>query len=98
MSLKKINGANAYFVSYTDTKEHTSWTVSLLIFSQILLRISETTKRANIVALLINRAGVAGAFLQTALSLIHSLINSVRDPFPPNLQNIKTPRPLELDS
>ena len=26
----------------------------------------------------------------------HSLINTVSDPFPPNLQNIITPKPLEL--
>ena len=45
-----------------------------------------------------NRPGVAGAVLQTASSFIHSLINSVNDPFPPNLQGIKNPKPLELRS
>ena len=31
------------------------------------------------------RPGVAGAALQTALSLIHQLINFLSHPFPPNL-------------
>ena len=42
----------------------------------------------------INRPGVAGAVLQTPLSNIQSL----SDPFPPNLQNIITPKTLELGS
>ena len=47
--------------------------------------------------LIINRPCEAGA-VQTALSLIHSLIQSVHEPFPPDLQNILTPKPLELES
>ena len=42
---------------------------------------------------LINRPGVAGAVLQTA----SSLIKSVMHPFPPNLQDIINPKPLELE-
>ena len=42
--------------------------------------------------------GVAGAVLQTVLSFINYLIHSVRQPFPPDLQNIITPKPLELES
>ena len=38
------------------------------------------------------RPGVAGAFLQTHLLLIKLLINSLTDPFPPNLQEIITPK------
>ena len=34
-----------------------------------------------------NRPGVAGAVLQTPLSLIHSIIHKVTRPFPSNLQN-----------
>ena len=45
-----------------------------------------------------NRPGVAGAALQTPLTFIHTLIDSVTDPFPPNLQAIITPKPLELGS
>ena len=41
-----------------------------------------------------NRPGVAGAVLHTALLLIHS----VTAPFPPNLQDIINPQPLELGS
>ena len=41
-----------------------------------------------------NRPGVAGAVLQTASSLIHS----VGQPFPPNLQNIINHKPEELGS
>ena len=44
----------------------------------------------------VNRPGVAGAVLQTPSSLINSLIDSLTDPFPQNLQNIITPEPLEL--
>ena len=43
-----------------------------------------------------NRPGVAKAVLKTPSSLIHSFINSVSHPFPPNLQNIITPKPSEL--
>ena len=39
-----------------------------------------------------NRPGVAGAVLQTP----SSFINSVSSPFPPNLQDITNPMPLEL--
>ena len=42
---------------------------------------------------LIKRTSVAGAVLQTPLFLIHSFIESVSDPFPPNLQNIISPKP-----
>ena len=35
-----------------------------------------------------NRPGVAGAVLYTASSFIDSLINSVREPFPPDLHDI----------
>ena len=42
-----------------------------------------------------NRLGADGALLQTAsLFLSHSFT----DPFPPDLQNIITPKPLELES
>ena len=41
---------------------------------------------------LFNRPGVAGAFLQTP----PSLTDWVSDPFPSNLQNTITPKPLEL--
>ena len=40
-----------------------------------------------------NRPSVAGAVQQTPSLLIHSLIESVNNPFPPNLQNIITPKP-----
>ena len=43
---------------------------------------------------LVNRPGVAGAVLQ---NLRHSLINSESQPFAPDLQNIITPKPLELE-
>ena len=45
----------------------------------------------NIITILhiVNKPGVAAAVLQTPLSLIES----VSDPFPPNLQNIITPKP-----
>ena len=46
----------------------------------------------------IHRPGVTAAVLQTALSIIHSLINWVRNPLPPNLQNIITLKPLEPTS
>ena len=42
-----------------------------------------------------NRPGVAGAALQTPLSLINWL-TLIESPFPPNLQNIINPKPLEL--
>ena len=41
----------------------------------------------------INRPGVAWVVLQTPLSLI----KSVTDAFPPNLQNIITPKPLKIE-
>ena len=41
-----------------------------------------------------NRPAVAGAVLKTPPSLIKSL----SDPFPPDLQNIISPKPLELGS
>ena len=47
---------------------------------------------------IINRPGVAGAVLQSPLLLIHSFNNWFSDPFPPNLQNIRTPKPEELGS
>ena len=37
---------------------------------------------------IVNRPGVAGAVLHTASSLINSFINSVSEPFPPDLHNI----------
>ena len=41
-----------------------------------------------------NRPGVAGAVLQSPSSLIiNSLIDSLTDAFPPDLQNISTPKP-----
>ena len=43
---------------------------------------------------LFNRPGVAGAVLQTA----SSFIDSVSEPFPPDIHNIINPKPLELDS
>ena len=46
----------------------------------------------------INRPGVAGAVLQTASSLINSLIKWVTEPFPPDIHNIIKPKPLELES
>ena len=39
--------------------------------------------------------GVAGAVLQTPLSLIHSFIHSFADPFPPNLQNTRRGSPVD---
>ena len=47
---------------------------------------------------LVKKPGVAGATLQTALSLIHQLIHSFSHLFPPNLQNIITPKPIKLES
>ena len=47
---------------------------------------------------IINRPGVAGTFLHTALGFIHSFIHSLSHPFPPNLQDIINPKPLELGS
>ena len=44
--------------------------------------------------ILFNRPGVAGAVLQTALSLNESVSYS----FPPNLQEIISPEQLELES
>ena len=44
--------------------------------------------------IIINRPGAAGAVLQTPLSLI----KSVRDPFPPDIQQTFLPNPLELGS
>ena len=43
--------------------------------------------------MIFNRRGVAGAVLQSPASLIDSLIHSFSNPFPPNLQNIITPKP-----
>ena len=43
-----------------------------------------------------NRPGLAGAVLQSTSWLIHSLIQSVREPFPPNHQNIINQKPEEL--
>ena len=40
----------------------------------------------------INRPSVAGAVLQSPSLLIHSFINSVSHPFPPNLHNINNPK------
>ena len=45
---------------------------------------------------MITRPGVARAVLQTPMSCIHSLSQSVSHPFPANLQNIITQKPLEL--
>ena len=45
---------------------------------------------------LFNRPCVAGAVLQSASWFIDSLIQSVIQPFPPNLQNIINPKPEEL--
>ena len=42
---------------------------------------------------IINRPCVAGVVLQTP----PSLIKSVTDAFPPNLQNIITPKPLKIE-
>ena len=50
----------------------------------------------SIISYLFTRTGVAGAALQTASSLIHSLIQSVSDPFPPNLQDTFNTKPYEL--
>ena len=46
----------------------------------------------------INRPSVGGAVLQTPSLLIKSVSQSVTDAFPPDLQNIITPKPLELES
>ena len=51
-----------------------------------------------IVYYIVNRPGVAGAVLQTALSFIDSFIHSFSEPFPPDIHNIINPKPLELDS
>ena len=45
-----------------------------------------------------NRPIVAGAVFQTHTLLINWLINWVSQPFPPNLQNIITPKSWELES
>ena len=45
-----------------------------------------------------NRPSVAGAVLQTPPWLIHSFIHWLSHPFPPNLQDIINPKPLELGS
>ena len=45
-----------------------------------------------------NRPGVAGAVLQSASWFIHSVSQSVSQPFPPNLQNIINRKPEELGS
>ena len=47
----------------------------------------------TLITQIINRPGVAGVVLQTPLSLI----KSVTDAFPPNLQNIRTPKHLEIE-
>ena len=52
----------------------------------------------NLGRVIFNRPGVAGDVLQTALSLINWLIGWVTDPFPPNVHNIRNPKPLELES
>ena len=49
---------------------------------------------ASICSVLINRPGVARAVLKTPSLLIKSLSH----PFPPDLQNMMTPKPLELGS
>ena len=41
---------------------------------------------------ILNRPSVAGAVLQTP----PSIIKSVTDPFPPDIPNIISPKPLEL--
>ena len=50
--------------------------------------------------MLLNRPGEANGFVQSPLSLVHSFIESVSQsvshPFPPNLQNIISPKPEEL--
>ena len=51
-----------------------------------------------IIITMFNRPGVAGATLQSFVSLIHSLSQWVSDPFLPNLQNIFKPKLLELGS
>ena len=56
-----------------------------------LVQGSSTKKRLPKVYL-INRPGIAGAVQQTPLSLIKSLSH----PFPPHLQDIINPKPLEL--
>ena len=53
----------------------------------------DVIKHAGRLSNIFNRLCVAGAVLQTPLSLIHSFIN---DPYPPNLQNTITLKPLEL--
>ena len=45
---------------------------------------------------LFNRPGVSGAVLQTPSSFIDSLIKSLSHSFPPHLQDIINPKPLEL--
>ena len=46
--------------------------------------------------MIFNRPGVAGAVLQTPWSFNDLLIQSASHTFPPNLENIITPKPLEL--
>ena len=48
--------------------------------------------------IIFNKLGVAGAILQTDLSLINYLIKLMSDPLLQNLQNIITPKPLHLQS
>ena len=49
--------------------------------------------KMTLITHIINRPGVAGVVLQTP----PSLIKSVTDAFSPNLQNIITPKPLEIE-
>ena len=67
---------------------------------------SEITCQKTSILSVINRPGVAGAYLQTPSSLLMTLlmtltdsfINSLFHPFPPNLQDIINLKLLELGS
>ena len=66
-----------------------------LIKTPIIIDVSDLDKDIRnylCVCIFVNTPEVAGAVLQIALSLIDSLT----DPFPKNLQNIITPKTLEL--
>ena len=74
----------------------TRWHFLSHTFFQFCLKVHQL--RGNCCLLILNRPGVGGAVLQTALSLINWFIHSVTAPFPPNLQETFFPKPLQLGS
>ena len=77
-------------MTQTGTQTHNSWTLQLSA-TAIIFYIT-----------IINRPGVAGAVLQTALWAVLqtalSFIKWLSEPFPPDIQNIIASKPLELES